>query len=53
MKKTLLFGFLLFLTLSVVSCGTEEEDLTPGSISGTLTVEPGAIGDLDGIRVAI
>jgi len=53
MKNTLLFGFLLVLTSSVVSCGTEEEDLTPGSISGTLTVEPGTVGDLDGTRVAI
>jgi uncharacterized protein (DUF2141 family) len=53
MKRILLFGVLLFLTSSIVSCGTEEEDLTPGSISGTLTVEPGAIGDLDGARVAI
>ena len=53
MKRTLLFAFFLLLTLSVVSCGTEEEDLTPGSISGTLTLDPVVIGDLDGTRVAI
>jgi uncharacterized protein (DUF2141 family) len=53
MKRTLLFAFFLLLTLSFVSCGTEEEDLTPGSISGTLTVEPGVIVNLDSTRVAI
>ena len=53
MNKTLLFWFCLLLTVVFISCGTEEEDLTPGTISGTLTLQLGVTGDLDSTRVAI
>lgn len=53
MNKTLLFCSCLVLVVLFVSCGTEEEDLTPGTISGTLTLQSGVIGNLDGTRVAI
>ena len=53
MKKIMLFLHCLLLTVLFISCGTEEEDLTPGTISGTLTLQAGVVGDLDSTRVAI
>jgi uncharacterized protein (DUF2141 family) len=52
-NKTLLFCSCLVLMVLFVSCGTEEEDLTPGTISGNLTLQAGVTGNLDGTRVAI
>jgi uncharacterized protein (DUF2141 family) len=54
MKKVWIFTFALVLAVSVVSCGTEEEPTpTNGTITGTVTLQPGVTGDLDGSRVAI
>ena len=54
MKKVWLLLFALILVVSVVSCGTEEEPIpTNGTINGTITLQAGVSGDLDGSRVAI
>jgi uncharacterized protein (DUF2141 family) len=56
MKKLWFLLFALILTVSVVSCGGEDEPAptpTNATITGTLTLQAGVTGDLNNTRVAI
>ena len=56
MKKLWFLLFALILTVSVVSCGGEDEPAptpTTATISGTLSLQAGVTGDLNNTRVAI